>query len=244
MRKPPADAPVSLDEAIAFVRRLHPDADPLLQLEDAVVVGERLEEISDDLVGHFVHQARDEGATWSTIGESMGVTKQAAQKRFVVSADNRSGGLLSRFTIRARRALDVARDEAQRMGSAEVLTTHVLLGLVSDPDGLSMKVLAEMGVTAESVSAAVEQAKPAPVAKPPARVPFAPESRTVLQVAVEEAVNLGHNYIGTEHLLLAVVAGRTTGGAKILADLGVTRRKCLTRLKRAIAQIVAERTGA
>ncbi len=250
MSELPVDAPVSLEEAIAFVGRLHPDADSLFQLQDAVVVAERLEELSDDLVGHFVHQARDEGATWSAIGESMGVSKQAAQKRFVITVGNQQEGLLSRFTPRARSVLKVARDEAQRMRDAEVGTLHLVLGLVSEPDGLAMQVLVEMGVTAEGVRAAVADAVAArvapvapvaPVAKPPQHVPFAAESRAVLQGAVEEALRLGHNYVGTEHLLLAVLAGRGTDGARVLAGLGVTRRKCSLRLKRAIERIVAER---
>ncbi len=66
-------------------------------------MGERLEELGDDVVGHFVHQARTDGETWSAIGESMGVTKQAAQKRFVVAVADRDDGLLSRFTPRPTR---------------------------------------------------------------------------------------------------------------------------------------------
>ncbi len=238
-----AEAPITLDEAVGFVGRLHPDAEPLLQLQDAVVVAQRLEGISDDLVGHFVHQARDDGATWSAIGESMGVSKQAAQKRFVVAPGNQEG-LLSRFTPRARGVLQVARDDAQRRGDTEVRTTHLVLGLVSEPDGLAMQTLAEMGLTADQIVAQVEEVLPAAGAEPTSRTNFAPEARTVLQVAVEEALQLGHNYVGTEHLLLAILAGADTDGARVLAGLGVTRRKCLTRLKQAFERIVAERVRA
>ena len=78
-----ADFPVSLDNLISYVQALHPDGTPLERLSDAVTVAARLDEQSDALIGHFVDQARRSGASWSQIGESMGVTKQAAQKRFV-----------------------------------------------------------------------------------------------------------------------------------------------------------------
>jgi hypothetical protein len=233
--------PITLDEVISFVGRIHPDADPLLQLQDAVVVGDRLETLGDDLVGHYVHQARDDGATWSAIGESMGVSKQAAQKRFVVSLSDRDDGLLTRFTPRARHMLSVARDEAERMGALEVGTTHLVLGLVNDPEGLAMRALAEMGVSAEAVRTAVEAAAPPPAPEPPSRPPFAAESRTVLQVAVEEALRMQHNYVGTEHLLLAILAAPDTDGARVLAAEGVTRRKARPRLTRMLEQMAAER---
>jgi hypothetical protein len=240
---PPDDSlPITLDEVIDFVGRIHPDADPLLQLQDAVVVGERLEALGDDLVGHYVHQARDDGATWNAIGESMGVSKQAAQKRFVVSLGDRDDGLLTRFTPRARHMLGIAREEAERMGAEQVGTNHLVLGLVNDPEGLGMRALVEMGVTEDAVRAAIEAVAPAPSPDAPSRPPFSAASRTVLQVAVQEALNLGHNYIGTEHLLLGILAAPDTDGAKALVALGVTRRKALTRLKRMLERIVAERT--
>jgi hypothetical protein len=246
MPPPPDPLPITLDEVIGFVDRIHPDADPLLQLQDAVVVGERLEELGDDLVGHYVHQARSDGATWSAIGESMGVSKQAAQKRFVVNVGDAGDRLLSRFTPRARWVLGFAREEAHRRGAAEVGTAHLVLGLVQDPEGLATRVLFDMGVTKDAVRAAVDAALPPRPdnadASPPRRVPFAPESRRVLEVALEEALHLRHNYIGTEHLLLAVVADPDTVGAQVLVGLGVTRRKCRSRVTRMLEQIVAERT--
>jgi hypothetical protein len=239
-----AELPVTLDEVIEFVGRLHPDADPLLQLQDAVVVGERLESLGDDLVGHYVHEARAGGATWSAIGDSMGVTKQAAQQRFVVALGDRDDGLLSRFTPRARHALASARDEARRLGSSEVGTAHLVLGLSSEPEGLAMVVMSEMGATADRIREAVGAGAPDVAARGGKRVPFAAEARTALQAAVEEALHLGHNYIGTEHLLLAVLDMRDSEGAVVLAELGVTKRKATTRLKRALAEIVAARTRA
>src|SRR4051812_41483950 len=105
--------PVPLDSLISYVRTLHPGGDALRNLADAVAVATRLDEESDALIGHFVDQARRSGASWSQIGAGMGVSKQAAQKRFVPRTD--AGDLLpeghelfSRFTPRGQSVLSAA----------------------------------------------------------------------------------------------------------------------------------------
>src|SRR5690242_21173926 len=104
--------PVPLDNLISYVRTLHPSGDELEHLADAVGVAARLGEQGDALIGHFVDQARRSGASWSQIGASMGVSKQAAQKRFVPrwtgSEVIPEGELFSRFTARARKVLAMA----------------------------------------------------------------------------------------------------------------------------------------
>src|SRR5919112_2359846 len=95
---------VRLDDLIQAITRVH--SDPLEQLSDAVLAGEHLGEVADHLIGHFVDQARRSGASWTEIGRSMGVSKQAAQKRFVPKAGDEPGDLdpqgFGRFTPRAR----------------------------------------------------------------------------------------------------------------------------------------------
>src|SRR6059058_4143617 len=78
---------ISLDDLISLVKTQHPDGDPLDHLSDAVLLTEHIGEVSDHVIGHFVDQARKAGASWTDIGKSMGVTKQAAQKRFVPRAE-------------------------------------------------------------------------------------------------------------------------------------------------------------
>src|SRR4029434_10753679 len=95
-RQPKVDA-MTLDELSSTVRSRHPEGTALDHLAEASTIAEHLDELADHLVGHFVDQARRAGASWTMIGQSMGVTKQAAQKRFV--AGDRS---LDRFTDRAR----------------------------------------------------------------------------------------------------------------------------------------------
>ncbi|HSK96490.1 MAG TPA: hypothetical protein VK891_07745, partial [Euzebyales bacterium] len=125
--------PPRLDELIGYVRNLHPDGDVLASLSDAVIVSEHLGDVADHLVGHFVDQARRAGASWTEIGRSMGVTKQAAQQRFVPrpapSDEPLGGGAWSRFTHRAQRVMMRAKQEADRASHGAVGTEHIVLAL-------------------------------------------------------------------------------------------------------------------
>src|SRR5689334_23417233 len=127
--------PVRLDELISYVRSQEGTA--LDHVSAAVGISEHLGELADHLIGHFVDQARRSGASWTDIGKSMGVTKQAAQKRFVPKADatplDPNAGF-SRFTPRARSAVVVAQNKAHAAGNAEIGPGHLLMALVEDPD--------------------------------------------------------------------------------------------------------------
>src|SRR5689334_25219127 len=113
---PNITASVRLDDLIAAIKNVHPE--PLDQLQDAVLAADHLGDVADHLIGHFVDQARRSGASWTEIGRSMGVTKQAAQKRFVprepgqVPALDASEGF-ARFTLPAKNPVVAAQDEAR-----------------------------------------------------------------------------------------------------------------------------------
>src|SRR3954463_8143744 len=98
---PNVTSSVRLDDLIDAIKKVHTDA--LDQLTDAVLAADHLGDVADHLIGHFVDQARRSGASWTDIGRSMGVTKQAAQKRFVSKSDLESNDGFSRFTERARK---------------------------------------------------------------------------------------------------------------------------------------------
>src|SRR5215831_15295531 len=105
--------PVPLDNLIAYVKALHPDGGPLANVSDAFTVSTQLDEQADALIGYFVDQARRSGLSWSQIGSAMGVSKQAAQKRFVPPAARAGdvpapGKPFSQFTARAARTLAAA----------------------------------------------------------------------------------------------------------------------------------------
>ncbi|GAB3978265.1 Clp protease N-terminal domain-containing protein [Plantactinospora veratri] len=224
--------PVRLDDLIEYVRRQHPSGDALERLTDAVLVGEYLGDLADHLIGHFVDQARRAGASWTEIGQSMGVTKQAVQKRFVTRRSEPDepvpASVLARFTDRARHVVTEAQAEARSAGSPEVGTEHLLLGILHEPDGLAGRAISALGVSAEAVRTAVRatapvSTEPTEPADNPQHLPFSPDAKRVRDRVFAEALRLGHNYVGTEHILLGLLASDTEPGARILADLGITR---------------------
>src|SRR3954449_3265948 len=117
---------VRLDDLITLVKTMTPEDSALERLTNAVRVAENLGELSDHLVGHFVAQARRTGASWTDIGQSIGVTKQAAQKRFVPRADDSAdASIFARFTPRARAVVTRAVDHARTAGNASVECEHL-----------------------------------------------------------------------------------------------------------------------
>jgi Clp amino terminal domain, pathogenicity island component len=235
------ELPVSLDSLISHVKALHPAGGPLEHLSDAVSVGAELDEQSDALIGHFVDQARHSGATWSQIGASMGVSKQAAQKRFVVqwqSAD------FSRFTQRARNVLAAAGRAAAGAGAQVIDTGHLAAGLLSEPDGLAARVIHDAGLTDEQILTALglEPAPGGPDADADTlrELRFTEAGRNALRTAVSTALRLRHNYIGTEHLLLGILAADDGTGSG-LTGLGLTAAQAEQALADEFARIEAER---
>src|SRR5437588_5488537 len=132
----PLSHPVRLDDLIDAITKVHHD--PLDQLTDAVLAADHLGEVADHLIGHFVDQARRAGASWSEIGRSMGVTKQAAQKRFVARGQAGAAPLdpsqgFSRFTDDARAVVVTAQERARESGNDAITVGHLVLALVADP---------------------------------------------------------------------------------------------------------------
>ena len=246
--------PVRLDELISYVRSQEGTA--LDHVSAAVGISDHLGELADNLVGHFVDQARKAGASWTDIGRSMGVTKQAAQKRFVPKASG-WGELLSgvfppdpvkfsRFTDRSRRSVIAARQEAIRRHHDCVLPEHLVLGLLHEQDGIAARAIVALGVTPEAARAALGAALPAalPGEPAPGHIPFDSRAMKVLELTLREALVLGHNYIGTEHILLAVLEEEESAGGGTLADLGITKERALAWMLPVLEQMAeAKRRG-
>jgi ATP-dependent Clp protease ATP-binding subunit ClpA len=174
----------------------------------------------------------------------MGVTKQAAQKRFVPGrGDPSEEGLFQRFTVRARRVVEVAHEEARRMRSAAVSPEHLLVGLVTDPEGLSAKALASQGITPDHVRGAVAASGLATVDEVGDRVPFGSDTKKILGFGLREALRRRHNYIGTEHLLLGAMTDDTMGSARILTRLGADLDTTREWIDRFLGDLVEEKTG-
>lgn len=213
---------VRLDDLIDAIKKVHPDV--LDQLCGAVVAADHLGEIADHLIGHFVDQARRSGASWTDIGRSMGVTKQAVQKRFVPkapSAEVGPGAGFARFTPRARNAVMAAQNEAHAAGNDEIGPPHLVLGLLGDPEGLAARAIVAQGVAPATVRAAAADTLPPAVADPPALVPFDTNAKKALELAFREALRLGHDHVGTEHILLALL--ELENGSGLLAGLGLDK---------------------
>jgi hypothetical protein len=214
--------PVRLDDLIAAIRRVH--TDPLDQLADAVLAAQHIDEVADHLIGHFVDQARRSGASWTDIGRSMGVTKQAAQKRFVPRAgtpDLDASQGFTRFTQRARNVVMAAQNEARAAGHDQILTQHLILGLLSEPEAIAASVLRRQGFSPEAVRTAVTAALPPAAGTVPDLIPYGPDAGKALELTFREALRLGHNYVGTEHLLLALLEQEAGSGP--LTGLGIDK---------------------
>ncbi|MFG1992344.1 Clp protease N-terminal domain-containing protein [Actinoplanes sp. NPDC048988] len=213
---------VRLDDLIETIK--NNNATALERLSDAVLAADRLGDIADHLIGHFVDQARRSGASWTEIGQSMGVTKQAAQKRFVAkpdSSDLDASQGFSRFTDRARKVVVTAQEEARNRGNAQISVAHLLLGLVADPSALGARAIVAQGVTLDTVREVATKTLPAAAESVPALIPFDAHAKKALELTFREALRLNHTHVGTEHILLALL--ELEDGTGVLAGLGVTK---------------------
>ncbi|MEV1158567.1 Clp protease N-terminal domain-containing protein [Micromonospora chokoriensis] len=231
---------VKLDDLIQAIKTAHTDA--LDQLTDAVIAADHLGEVADHLIGHFVDQARRSGASWTDIGRSMGVSKQAAQKRFVPKASTDAAALdpnagFGRFTPRARNVVMASQEEARASGNAEIGPEHLVLGLLAEPEALAARVMTGLGVTPEAVRETVAAVLPPRVEQVPDLIPYDARGKKALELTFREALRLGHNYIGTEHILLALL--EQEDGAGVLTSLGLEKAAVEADLATALAAAVS-----
>jgi prophage maintenance system killer protein len=132
----------------------------------------------------------------------------------------RHNGMFTRFTDRARRVVVLAQDEARDLGLGSVGTEHLLLGLLIEGEGVAAVALESLGVSLEEARDRVVEMADRGQGPPAGRIPFTPGAKQVLERALREALQLGHNHIGTEHLLLSLLAGGDDITAQVLADRG------------------------
>ena len=227
-------ASIRLDDLITAIRKVHDDE--LEQLTTAVVAADHLDELADHLIGHFVDQARRSGASWTEIGRAMGVTKQAARKRFLPKDpgdlnDPDANRDFSRFTPRAKNAVMAAHNAAHATGSDEILPGHLVLGLLSEPDAIAAKVIAAtvpLDTVRDAVTATLSAEAPEGEGPGEGLVPYGADAKKVLELTFREALRLGHNYIGTEHILLALLEAAPDGS--VLDSLGLGKPEVEARI--------------
>jgi hypothetical protein len=214
---------VRLGDLIAAIDTSHDD--PLDRVTDAIQMAEELGETADALIGHFVDQARRAGASWSDIGRSMGTSKQAAQKRFVsrgraASAPLDSSQGFSRFRDDARAVVVTAQQRARDVGNDTVAVSHLVLGLIAAPDSTAGRAIAAQVGSLPEIERIVLATLPAPSATVPALIPFDAHAKTALEGTFSEARRREADEIGSEHILLSILAA--DAGTGVLAGLGVT----------------------
>ncbi|GAB3700242.1 Clp protease N-terminal domain-containing protein [Saccharopolyspora tripterygii] len=231
---------IRLGDLIAGIKKSN--GDELAQLEGAVIVADHLGELADHLIGHFVDQARRSGASWTEIGHSMGVSKQAVQKRFVSKGSDdsglESGAGFGKFTPRARNVVVLSQEAARDAGNDQIQLEHLVLGLLGEPDALAAKAIRSQDVSLDAIRDAATAALPERVEDMPALVPFDASAKKVLELTLREALRMGHNYVGTEHILLALLENEN--GEGVLSGLGLDKRTSEAHITAAIEEIMRQ----
>jgi len=130
--------------------------------------------------------------------------------------------MFNRFTERARKVIILAKEEARRFNHDYIGTEHILLGLIREGEGVAATVLQKMGVSLENIRLEIEKlVQPGPTTQIIGDIPFTPRAKKALELAAEEARSLGHNYIGTEHLLLGLIREGEGIASQVLLNLGL-----------------------
>ncbi len=130
--------------------------------------------------------------------------------------------MFSRFTERARKVIILAKEDAKRFNHDYIGTEHILLGLIKEGEGVAAAVLQNLGLSLEAIRLEVEKiVQPGPPTVVSGDIPFTPKAKKVIELATDEARNLGHNYIGTEHLLLGLIREGEGVASQVLTNLGL-----------------------
>jgi ATP-dependent Clp protease ATP-binding subunit ClpC len=147
--------------------------------------------------------------------------------------------MFERFTDRARRVVVLAQEEARMLNHNYIGTEHILLGLIHEGEGVAAKALESMGISLDAVRAQVEEIIGQGQQAPSGHIPFTPRAKKVLELSLREALQLGHNYIGTEHILLGLIREGEGVAAQVLVKLGAD----LNRVRSTVIQLLSGYQG-
>jgi hypothetical protein len=211
----------TIEELTALVNDRVGGQVPAARLREAIDVGRGLTELSDELIGRFVTEARASGLSWTEIGQAFGTSKQAAQKRYGAAVDD-LGRWPGRWTPDANDALDQAGSEARRLGHDYVGTEHVVLALVTAERGIAGEVLRALGVSRERMLATSCMQAGADEHEPREPLAVMPRLKQALERGRHVADGLGVRLADTEHLLAGIVAVPDSMAVEILRRLGVS----------------------
>jgi hypothetical protein len=216
-----------LDDLVSAIESR--SADPLEQLTAAVMVAQHIDDLADHLIGHFVDRARRAGASWTHIGHSLGVTKQAAQKRFVPTDPETAEvdlRIFARYTDPARAAIVRAQRLAQERTATEIRPGHVLLALLEDEH--THQFLGDIDL--DAVRTALADTMGTGTAAPAGRIPFSPASRKAFELGHREAVRRNDKHIDPKHILLGMLAMTDEPDIAATAALGLDRQRVEARM--------------
>ena len=146
--------------------------------------------------------------------------------------------MFERFTDRARRVVVLAQEEARMLNHNYIGTEHILLGLIHEGEGVAAKSLENLGISLDAVREQVQEIIGQGQQAPSGHIPFTPRAKKVLELSLREALQLGHNYIGTEHILLALL--ELEDGTGVLAGLGVDKATAEANITAAVAAAPAD----
>src|SRR6202020_1824818 len=147
--------------------------------------------------------------------------------------------MFERFTDRARRVVVLAQEEARMLNHNYIGTEHILLGLIHEGEGVAAKSLESLGISLEGVRSQVEEIIGQGQEAPSGHIPFTPRAKKVLELSLREALQLGHNYIGTEHILLGLIREGEGVAAQVLVKLGAD----LNRVRQQVLEMVGGRAA-
>ncbi|MDP9397218.1 MAG: ATP-dependent Clp protease ATP-binding subunit [Actinomycetota bacterium] len=147
--------------------------------------------------------------------------------------------MFERFTDRARRVVVLAQEEARMLNHNYIGTEHILLGLIHEGEGVAAKALESLGISLEAVRSQVEEIIGQGQQAPSGHIPFTPRAKKVLELSLREALQLGHNYIGTEHILLGLIREGEGVAAQVLVKLGAD----LNRVRQQVIQLLSGYQG-
>ena len=204
---------LSLEELVARIQS-DPAGDELVQLDAALTLAEVLNGRSDELTTRFVELARRAGHSWTAIGQRFGVTKQAARERFSNRPPDLSAAADLTPTVRLRACLAAAEEEA---GNGPLRTEHQLIGLFQD--GVGASILERLGMTQEDVRSEAARLG-AELGESDTLLTDEVASRRIIERAAELARRAGHDYLGTEHVLAALILDPGTRARRVLQRLG------------------------
>jgi ATP-dependent Clp protease ATP-binding subunit ClpC len=147
--------------------------------------------------------------------------------------------MFERFTDRARRVVVLAQEEAKMLNHNYIGTEHILLGLIHEGEGVAAKALESLGISLDAVREQVQDIIGQGQQQPTGHIPFTPRAKKVLELSLREALQLGHNYIGTEHILLGLIREGEGVAAQVLVKLGAD----LNRVRQQVIQLLSGYQG-